>query len=63
MHVSERGEVLQEISVLQLLYENGLESVLTSRATYYAPSPADSWNREIVHLNKIGELSSSYNFV
>jgi len=59
MHVSEDGEVLQEISAVKLFYDSGLESLLSSRPTYYTPAPAHMWNREILHLNKIAELSSA----
>ena len=59
MRVSENGEVIREISVPKLFYDNGLESVLTSRVAYYAAKGEKSWNREIVHLNKVAELSSA----
>ncbi len=58
MRVSEEGEVIEEISVPQLFYDNGLEALLSSKASIYKPSPHDAWNREIVHLNNISELSS-----
>ena len=58
MLVSENGAVLREISVPGLFYENGLEALLTSAPAYYEPRGKNAWNREIVHLNKIAELSS-----
>lgn len=56
MRISEDGKVLNEISVPKLFYDNGLESLLTSTGKKYWV-----WNRykEIVHLNKIAELSST----
>jgi len=56
MKVSEDGKVLVEISVPKLLYENGLEPLITSGW----PDAALAWGShdEIVHLNKIAELPS-----
>ena len=55
MKVSEDGKVLMEISVPKLFYDNGLESLLTSTGELFR-----AWHShgEIVHLNKIAELSS-----
>ena len=58
MLVSERGEVLHEISIEQLFYDNGLEAVLTAAAVVFQPRSVKAWHREIVHVNKIAELSS-----
>ena len=56
LKVSDAGEVLSEISVPRLLYENGLETLLTANGE---PLWVDNvWDNEIVHLNKIGELTS-----
>ena len=56
LHVSEDGEVLSEISVPGLFYKNGLESLLTATGHWFELTIG--WDREIVHLNKITELSS-----
>jgi hypothetical protein len=54
MKVSEDGEVLTEISVIKLFYDNGLEAMLTTAGkNQWRKKPA----KEIVHLNKIAELS------
>jgi hypothetical protein len=54
MKVSEDGEVLIEISVPKLFYDNNLEALLTSNGMVMT-----AWrDKEIVHLNKIAELSS-----
>ena len=58
VRLSDSGQIVKQISVPELFYKNDLEAVLTSVATYYEPRRADSWNREIVHLNKIDELTS-----
>ena len=58
MLVSDRGEVLQEISIEQLFYDNGLEAVLTGAAAVFQQRSVKAWHREIVHVNKIAELSS-----
>ena len=56
LKVSEDGEVLIEISAPKLFYDNGLESLLTSNGEVFR-----AWGsaKEIVHLNKITELSSA----
>ncbi|ACL04084.1 hypothetical protein Dalk_2391 [Desulfatibacillum aliphaticivorans] len=62
LRVSEDGQVLQEISVPRLLYDNGLEAVLTANGCSF---DRDTWfNEEVVHLNKVAELSrdSANNF-
>lgn len=62
LKVSESGKVLMEISVPKLLYDNGLEALLT--ATGHTFHKNSNWaelriSNEIVHLNKIDILSSS----
>ena len=59
MHVSEAGKVLREFSIVKVFYDNGLEALLTAAAIFYEARPANAWNREIVHLNKVSELSSA----
>jgi hypothetical protein len=55
MKVSEDGKVLMEISVPKLFYDNGLEPLLTSTGEWFRAGHSQG---EIVHLNKIAELSS-----
>ena len=60
MRVSEDGEVLTEISVPKLFYDNGLEALLTATGHWFISSKSEfRWDQEIVHLNKIEELSSA----
>jgi len=54
--VSDDGRVLAELSVPALLYDNGLEAVVTASGHDFEAGM--SWDREIVHLNKIEELTS-----
>ncbi len=54
LQVSAEGEVLRELSLLQIMYDNGLEGLLT--ASGHSIYKSMSWDREIVHLNKIAEL-------
>jgi hypothetical protein len=56
LKVSEEGKILQEVSVPKIMYDNGLEAVLTATGSSFFASM--SWDRELVHLNKIGELST-----
>lgn len=56
LHVSADGEVLSEFSVPQLMFDNGMEPILTANGFYYGLK-AD-WDQEIVHLNKVAELSA-----
>lgn len=56
LKVSEEGQILSQISVPAILYQNGLEAVFT--ATGESFWPGFEWDEELVHLNKVGELSS-----
>jgi hypothetical protein len=56
MKVSEDGAVLVEFSVPRLFYDNGLEALLTSTGESFKTGLR--WDNEIVHLNKIDELTS-----
>lgn len=56
LRVSAEGEVVTEISVSELMYEAGLEPLLTANGHWYLTEAA--WNEELVHLNKIAELDS-----
>ncbi len=55
--VSQNGKILSEISVPGIFYDNNLEALLTSNGKRFT---LDRFSRidEIVHLNKIQELSS-----
>lgn len=57
LKISEDGEILAEISVSKLFYDNGLEAILTANSIRFQGlgGPIGS---EIVHLNKIVELTS-----
>jgi hypothetical protein len=56
LRISEDGEIMREISVPGLFYRSGLDSLLT--ATGHKFTEDMGWDNEIVHLNKIAELSS-----
>ncbi len=55
LKVSEDGEILAQKSVPEILYENGLEPLLTASGINFYPGL--EWGKELVHVNKIGELS------
>lgn len=57
LHVSESGEILTEISVPELFFKNHLEGILTSASVYFE-SVQEPTAKEIVHINKVAELSS-----
>jgi hypothetical protein len=56
LRISEDGKVLAEYSVPKIFYDNGLEAVLT--ATGSRLQQGVKWSGEIVHLNKVDELTS-----
>lgn len=56
LRVSDLGTVLDETSVVSILYENGMEALLTATGTSITAGAA--WDLEILHLNKVGELGS-----
>jgi hypothetical protein len=55
LRVSDDGRVLSEASVPGMLYENGLEALITAGVRF---SDEMVWDAELVHLNKIQELPS-----
>ncbi len=55
LKVSDDGQVQSEFSVPKLLYDNGLMPVLTATGSWFWSGMP--WDHEIVHLNKIAELS------
>jgi hypothetical protein len=56
LKISEDGEVTSELSVPAILYGNGLQAVLTATGSRFRSGM--SWDRELVHVNKIAELSA-----
>ncbi len=57
LEISGNGEVLREISVVGLFFENDLQSLLLANGLFDVSS-VFGWNREIVHLNDIEVLTS-----
>ncbi|MFM2354295.1 MAG: hypothetical protein RLZZ528_31 [Pseudomonadota bacterium] len=55
LKVSAAGEIVAQHSVTQMFYESGLEAVLTATGVNYGRGAR--WPREIVHVNKIAELT------
>ena len=55
--ISSDGKIKKEISVPELFYRNDLEALLTATGHWFTQKM--TWDGEIVHLNKIAELSSS----
>ncbi len=58
MHVSEDGQVLQQKSVMRILYENGLEPLITASGDMFQPDMPT--RRQLLHVNKVAELPSAY---
>jgi arylsulfotransferase ASST len=56
LKISDDGQVQAEFSVPKILYDNGLAPVLTATGSWFWTGMP--WDREIVHLNKVDELSS-----
>jgi hypothetical protein len=56
LRVSEDGEVLEEVSIPELLRENNLEALLTANGKYFKLHAVV--NNELVHANKVAELPS-----
>jgi hypothetical protein len=56
LRIADDGRVLWERSVPRLLYDSGFEPVITS--TNRGLGPGMRWHQEIVHLNKVDELTS-----
>lgn len=54
--VSDDGKIIKEISIPKLFYDNGLWGLLTSTGEH---TPGGLfWEEEIIHLNKVVELTS-----
>lgn len=58
LKVASDGTIRDQKSVPRILYDNGLEPVMT--ATGYSFYPHAKWERELVHVNKIGELPRAF---
>ena len=56
LHVSEDGRITRAISVPGLLYDNGLETQMTATGNWFGQG--NSEDRELVHFNKIEELTA-----
>ncbi|MCB2136368.1 MAG: hypothetical protein KDE08_10555 [Rhodobacteraceae bacterium] len=57
MKVAEDGRILDSRSVTRILYDSGLEPLLTANGFSFYPN--GHWNKELVHLNKIAELPAA----
>jgi hypothetical protein len=57
LKVDPAGKVMTEFSVAHLLYSNGLMPLLTATGTWFWQGMP--WDHEIVHLNKVDELSTA----
>lgn len=55
LRISEQGAIVKEISIPLCFYENDLIFLLTSSG--FDINPGDDWDREILHTNKITELT------
>lgn len=55
LKVSDDGEIVERRSVPRILYDSGLETLLTATGFNFVV-PGEDWTREIVHLNDIEEL-------
>ncbi len=56
LKVSEDGEILAELSLPGIFYDNGLDAILTASGHNFRAGMR--WDEEIVHLNKVEELTS-----
>ena len=56
LKVSDEGQVLDERPVAKVFYDNELEALLTAFGSVYRQQT--EWGQEIVHLNKIEELTA-----
>lgn len=58
LKVSDDGKILIEKSIPGLLFENGYESLLTATGMDFVKQGKEGGDNEIIHVNKIEELSS-----
>jgi hypothetical protein len=59
VHVSEKGEVLQKINVLDILYRNDLQRYISKVDQPQAGTRGPLWKNDISHINDVEPLSSS----
>lgn len=59
VHVSEEGEVLKKMNVLDILYNNDLERYISKANQPQAGTEGPLWEDDISHLNDVEPLSSS----
>ena len=57
MRLSEDGKVLTEVSIPQLMRQNGLEALLSGNGVFYRRGVEP--RAEIIHTNKVAELSTA----
>lgn len=57
LKVSEEGEILTSVSLPQIFYDNGQVALLTATGHHFDGEP--TYDDELLHLNKIGELPSA----
>ena len=56
LNVTEDGAIARQVSIPRILYDNGLEPIMTATGHFFHRG----WsNDELTHLNKIGELPSA----
>jgi hypothetical protein len=58
LRVSENGEVLEEVSIPELMIKNNLEALLTANGTIFDMKTIS--RNELVHANKVAELPSLF---
>ena len=59
LRISEDGEILEEVSIPELLRENNLEALLTANGKKFTLHAVVNYNElELVHANKVAELPS-----
>jgi arylsulfotransferase ASST len=56
LRISDGGKILAEYSAVKIFYDAGLEAVLTANGEAFENGM--EWDQEVVHLNKIEELTS-----
>ena len=57
LRVTEEGTIAEQVSIPRILYDSGLESIMTAGGFVFLPT--GTWDRELVHVNKIAELPAA----
>jgi hypothetical protein len=57
LRVTEDGVIADQVSVARILYDSGFEAIMTAGG--FSFTRKGGWDYELVHVNKIGELSRS----